>query len=137
MDSLAGQLDFAIPLSPLAPRTARAALVEGSVQIPSATMNVAELLVSELVSNSVRHSHLPPQAPIVLRVRAGAQRVYVEVEDAGCGFAEADAMDPGPDDGGWGLYVISYLADRWGVERAPTATRVWFELDLPREPDRL
>jgi anti-sigma regulatory factor (Ser/Thr protein kinase) len=63
-------------------------------------MNIAELLVSELVSNSVRHSHLPPQSPIVLRVRAEAQRLYVEVEDAGWGFAEPDATDPGSDDGG-------------------------------------
>jgi hypothetical protein len=35
------------------------------------------------------------------------------------------------------LYVISYLADGWGVEREPSAMRVWFELDLPKERDRV
>ena len=30
--------------------------------------------------------------------------------------------------GGWGLYLVDQLADRWGVNRGKL-TRVWFEID--------
>jgi len=44
------------------------------------------LMVTELVTNSVKHSGLEEGKPIVLRVRASARRVHVEVADAERGF---------------------------------------------------
>jgi anti-sigma regulatory factor (Ser/Thr protein kinase) len=125
---ISGETDLAIPLSPLAPRAARAALADGG--IPGPALGDVQLLVSELVSNSVRHSNLPPETPIHVKLLADESTVRVEVEDPGWGFAAAPARTEGNDEGGWGLFVLSYLADRWGVERGHNATRVWFEVDL-------
>jgi hypothetical protein len=54
--------------------------------------------------------------------------VRVEVADRGEGFEpvprDADRSRPG----GWGLYLVDQLADRWGVAR-DQMNRVWFEMD--------
>jgi anti-sigma regulatory factor (Ser/Thr protein kinase) len=87
-------------------------------------METLRLLVTELVSNSVRHAHTQT---VVLRVLVGRSLVLTEVTDEGPGFDPAAA--PAPDsESGWGLFLVERLAHRWGVNRAPEATRVWFEL---------
>lgn len=93
------------------------------------------LLVSELVTNSLRHAGLSAQDRIRLGVRVSAAVVRVEVADPGKGFAfEGPADHPDTVDG-WGLYLVATLSDRWGIEHreADDANCVWFELD--RSPD--
>jgi anti-sigma regulatory factor (Ser/Thr protein kinase) len=93
----------------------------------------AELLVSELVTNSVRHAGLPPDAGIEFSLRATPDVLMVEVADAGKGF-EDDApgrsrFEPGIARGsGWGLFLVEHIADRWGAVQMAGETRVWFEL---------
>jgi anti-sigma regulatory factor (Ser/Thr protein kinase) len=93
----------------------------------------AELLVSELVTNSVRHAGLPPEASIEFSVRASAEVLMVEVADAGRGF-EHDApprpraVDDTDRASGWGLFLVDRIADRWGAVQMDGETRVWFEL---------
>jgi anti-sigma regulatory factor (Ser/Thr protein kinase) len=125
-----GEIDLAIPLSPLAPRAARAALADDAVGVPAPALGDVQLLLSELVSNSVRHSNLPPETPIHVKLLTDERRVRVEVEDQGWGFTAVPTPKESKNEGGWGLFVLSYLADRWGVERHENATRVWFEVDL-------
>ena len=93
----------------------------------------AELLVSELVTNSVRHAGLPSEASIEFCVRVSPEVLMVEVADTGQGFdhttprrprAAADSMSPS----GWGLFLVDQLADRWGAVQMEGETRVWFEL---------
>ncbi len=85
------------------------------------------LLVSELVTNSVKHgSH--PDGIVGVRVDVSAERIRVEVEDGGDGFAPP-APDEDPIGDGMGLRLVEDLSDRWGVTRSPE-TVVWFELDL-------
>lgn len=85
------------------------------------------LLVSELVTNSIRHAGHPDDRPILLRARAGRERVRVEVVDHGPGF-EVPPGGPRPGrESGWGLRLVDALADRWAVERDRNTT-VWFEL---------
>lgn len=93
------------------------------------------LLVSELVTNSLRHAELSAQDCIRLGVRVSEARVRVEVTDPGKGFAFRGRADDPDAVEGWGLYLVATLSDRWGIERgeAQTATCVWFELD--RSPD--
>jgi anti-sigma regulatory factor (Ser/Thr protein kinase) len=89
------------------------------------------LLVSELVTNCVRHAGLGREDAIGLEVSVSSDRVRVEVTDIGPGFAQ---RKPEPNEdraGGWGLYLVDRLADRWGVV-ADEATRVWFEIDRER-----
>jgi anti-sigma regulatory factor (Ser/Thr protein kinase) len=86
-----------------------------------------KLLVSELVTNSVRHVE-GSKRPVVLAVRIGARAIRVEVHDGGAGF-EPGTPRPRGADGGFGLFLVERMASRWGVETGD-GTRVWFELDL-------
>jgi len=93
----------------------------------------AELLVSELVTNSVRHAGLPDDASIEFSVRASQDVLMVEVADAGQGFDHTvpprpRAVADAPDSSGWGLFLVDRIADRWGAVQMEGETRVWFEL---------
>jgi anti-sigma regulatory factor (Ser/Thr protein kinase) len=89
------------------------------------------LLVSELVSNSVRHAGMDAHEEIRLRARSDEACAYVEVCDAGRSGSvpekrskAADPLEPG----GLGLVLVDEMADRWGVHRHGDETCVWFEL---------
>ena len=92
----------------------------------------AVLLVSEIVSNSVRHASLDKSDAIQVRVRGSDSMLRVDVIDPGPGF-DPDRVDPSECEGGWGLRLLDRLATRWGVERNDM-TKVWFELAAPVSP---
>jgi serine phosphatase RsbU (regulator of sigma subunit)/anti-sigma regulatory factor (Ser/Thr protein kinase) len=89
--------------------------------------NVA-LLVSELVTNSVRHAQTPASASIELQATVFADRVRVEVCDRGPGFEPMWRTASQTRASGWGLYLVDQLSDRWGVSRTG-GTSVWLEID--------
>jgi anti-sigma regulatory factor (Ser/Thr protein kinase) len=84
------------------------------------------LLVSEVVSNAVRHSKGDPDAPIELSAAFGERAIRVVVTDAGDGF-EPRPRDPARTHDGYGLYLLEKVSSRWGVE-SKGDTKVWFEL---------
>ena len=87
------------------------------------------LLVSELVTNAVLHRGLRAKNAIRMRVWTSPTSVRVAVSNHGPLFSRPDPPRPGElVAGGWGLYLVERLADRWGVRRQ-TATEVWFEID--------
>jgi len=88
------------------------------------------LLTSELVSNSVRHGASVPEHPIRVRVSVMDTKVRVSVVDSGPGFERSPQPAKPGVDGGWGLFLVERLADRWGTD-GDGATTVWFELDRP------
>ncbi len=107
---------------------ARRALGEVSDHLSPRRLEDAQLLVSELVTNAIRHADLDDDAVIKLVVMTRARALRIEVCDPGQGF---EVTEPVPDPArpsGWGLYLVRELSDRWGVDRH-TGTRVWFELD--------
>jgi anti-sigma regulatory factor (Ser/Thr protein kinase) len=86
------------------------------------------LLSTELVTNAIRHAGISEGGSVGLEVSVTPTVLRVEVADPGPGF-ELD--DPEPDlerAGGWGLFLVDQLADRWGIERGEK-TRVWFEIE--------
>jgi two-component sensor histidine kinase len=85
------------------------------------------LLVSELVTNSVKHGE-HPDGIVGVRIEVSSERIRVEVEDGGEGFAPP-SPDQDPIGDGMGLRLVETLTDRWGVAPIP-ATVVWFEMDL-------
>jgi anti-sigma regulatory factor (Ser/Thr protein kinase) len=111
-----------------APSAARAAVLEGdpSLKLSSPLRNQLELLVSELVSNAVRHSRGPVEEPIVLTATVCEGIVRVAVIDAGEGFDPGARRRPAVT-GGYGLFLVEQIASRWGVDGVG-GTRVWFEL---------
>jgi anti-sigma regulatory factor (Ser/Thr protein kinase) len=110
---------------------ARRALGEVSDHLSPRRLEDARLLVSELVTNAIRHAGLGEDDLIRLVVLTGDRVLRIEVCDPGRGF-EIGEPEPDPSrPSGWGLYLVRELSDRWGVERAGM-TRVWFELDRDR-----
>ena len=88
----------------------------------------ALLLVTELVSNSVRHSGMPAGAGVVVGLTLTPADVRIDVDDPGRGGAIAP-RPPDPESGGFGLNLVQTLSERWGVERAAQGgTRVWAQL---------
>jgi anti-sigma regulatory factor (Ser/Thr protein kinase) len=88
------------------------------------TLGVAELVVSELITNSVIHG---PEAPITLRLSVdGKGGVTGEVADHGGGATAIRMRDDSPTVGGLGLIVVDRLASAWGVH--PDGAHVWFRV---------
>jgi len=116
-----------IPLSLRAPTQARHDLDGLSSALPSKVLEDLQLIVTELVANSVKHSGLQEGDPIALRVQAFPDRVHVEVADAAGGFSPVARPGLIREPGGWGLYLVDRLADRWG--QVP-GDGVWAEVDL-------
>lgn len=110
-----------------APGSARRALLSLSGSIDGDLAEDVRLLVSELVTNSLRHTG---SADIELEVWSSDEVVRVDVSDRGAGFDVDGPPRPGKASG-WGLFMVDRLADRWGVETNGT-TRVWFELARDR-----
>jgi anti-sigma regulatory factor (Ser/Thr protein kinase) len=122
-----------LPASPVAASVARHAVAGLAPLLDPGVAENAELLVSELVTNSVRHAGLPSEASIEFSVRASAEVLMVEVADAGQGFNHTTPTRPRVVAGsasasGWGLFLVDRIADRWGAVEVDGETRVWFEL---------
>jgi anti-sigma regulatory factor (Ser/Thr protein kinase) len=113
-----------LPGDPDAAAKARRALAELRSDIDPPLLETLRLLVTELVTNSVRHARVET---IVLRVLVGRSAVWTEVTDEGPGF-DPDGTGAGRDRNGWGLFLVERLAHRWGVNRDGDGTKVWFEL---------
>ena len=112
--------------------TARQAVGELSSQLPEEVLGDVRLLVSELVTNALRHAGLSDKDRIELAVGVTDTAVRVEVTDHGRGFdPQSIPTDPEVAEG-WGLYLVATLSDRWGAESDGDSTRVWFELDRTR-----
>jgi anti-sigma regulatory factor (Ser/Thr protein kinase) len=108
-----------------APRAARALLREWFLGNLSEELGTATLLVSELVTNAVRHG----QGRITLRALLDDGRLLVDVIDEGnvleTVLRTRDGVEPGG--GGRGLMIVDAVSSRWGIETG--TAHVWFELD--------
>ncbi|WP_101256881.1 ATP-binding SpoIIE family protein phosphatase [Streptomyces barkulensis] len=115
--------------------------------------DTAELLVSELVTNALRHGMgvssaqpgtgalpaqpgvgVPPAGPRgEIRLRLLLDRTLVcEVWDSGL-VQPRRRRARDTDEGGRGLQLVDLLSSGWGSRRTPRGKTVWFELALPRE----
>ena len=87
----------------------------------------ALLLVSELVTNVVRHARASALA-MALWLEPEGTSLLIEVYDA-------DPHEPRPrmpgtlEEGGFGFVLIEALAGKWGVRQTETGKAVWVELD--------
>ncbi|MFF5496584.1 SpoIIE family protein phosphatase [Streptomyces aquilus] len=89
--------------------------------------DTTELMVSELVTNAVRHSH---SRPVELRLVRG-ETLLCEVDDDDHELPALRNARP-DDEFGRGLRVVSTLAREWGASRTNAGKTVWFEQTLPR-----
>ena len=128
VDAVCDRDSFELPAQPASAGAARARLASILETCGAAPqLDAAELLVTEVVANAVRH--------------AGGERIdlTVTVDDAAVRVEVGDEADDDPvpglapgveDSGGRGLMIVEALASRWGYERRPGGgKRVWFEVD--------
>ncbi|MGW7378744.1 ATP-binding protein [Streptomyces sp. NPDC054794] len=85
--------------------------------------DTAELLVSELVTNALRHT----RGPLRVNLRLRDSRLLCEVEDTESAGPVRGVVDPDAE-GGRGTELLDLLADAWGSIRTATGKTIWFEL---------
>jgi anti-sigma regulatory factor (Ser/Thr protein kinase) len=124
-------VDLTLLVAPEAPSRARQSLWELHSVLDPRVFEDLRLLVSELVTNSLRHAALSTRDVIRLRVNLSDGKVRVEVCDEGPGFALNEETPSLYQQSGWGLFLVRQMADRWGVTRN-RKTCVWFELSRGR-----
>jgi anti-sigma regulatory factor (Ser/Thr protein kinase) len=122
---MATSVSFDIPRDPTAPALARRAIERLDGQIASDVIPDVKLLVSELITNSVKYGR---DGDVTLKIDAhDPRRLRVEVVDQGIGFEPVARTRPATEVGGWGLHLVQTLSNRWGVYEG--STHVWFEID--------
>ena len=87
-----------------------------------------ELLLSEAVTNAVRHAASSPRDLITVDVALTTDATVASVSDHGPAFS---AAVPAPSDGqtsGFGLHLIAQLSRTWAVERHASGNRITFTL---------
>jgi anti-sigma regulatory factor (Ser/Thr protein kinase) len=125
------QLVLALPAGPGAASTARRAVSDRlSPPLGGQALDDVRLLVSELITNSLRHAGLRPGDRVLLRAGVESDQLRVEVHDPGR-HGPPKPRTPGEHGGGYGLYLLEQIAQRWGIER-DGGTLVWFELPAGR-----
>lgn len=130
--------EWAFPAEPGAVRTARHA-VRGALRDwgLDAVGDVTVLLVSELVTNSLRYASGPIGVRLQRRVPAAdgdpaGPALLVEVSDPLPDPPTTRAAEPS-DEGGRGLHLVAVSSRRWGTRHGKSGKTVWFELALPGE----
>jgi anti-sigma regulatory factor (Ser/Thr protein kinase) len=112
--------------SAAAPAAARRAIEPITRSLSARAASELLVVVTELVSNAVRHSR---DGAIGLEVELEEGLARVEVTDPGEGFeAPEKPRSAYPERGGFGLVLVDRLARRWGVRRDRDSTVVWSEL---------
>jgi anti-sigma regulatory factor (Ser/Thr protein kinase) len=116
-----------------APQRARAAASRALAHWSPERRDVALLVISELITNAVRHGARDDSDEVALLVRRRGRATRIEVTDPRSGSGDGLVADVSGGDGvqrsGWGLPIVAELTDRWGVEGGPGRTCVWCELD--------
>jgi anti-sigma regulatory factor (Ser/Thr protein kinase) len=122
-------INLSIPPDASAPGVAREALDALDASLGARLLEDSGLVITEIVTNCVRHAGLAPSQQIELKLSMLPQLLRIEVSDDGPGFiGEPVSLKPGQAPGGWGLFLVDQLTDRWGVD-CSHRTRVWLEFD--------
>jgi serine/threonine-protein kinase RsbW len=120
------RLTFELQRGNTAPRRARVALARFDHGLDGRRTEDAELLLTELVSNAVKHGE---GSAVLVQFDREDRCFRAEVVDQGSGFEPLMRAREDPEvPGGWGLPLVETLADRWGAHVG--STHVWFELAL-------
>jgi anti-sigma regulatory factor (Ser/Thr protein kinase) len=87
----------------------------------------AVLILSELFTNAVVHTD---SREIACQINASGTLLYLATVDEGSGAVHTRPHEPDAE-GGRGLFIVSTLAERWGVAGRPgTGRTVWATLRL-------
>jgi two-component sensor histidine kinase len=118
-----------IPRDDHAPALARRLVDDLDGVLAPISADHARLLLSEVVTNAVRHGDGETIRILLDAEASGTLRC--EVTDEGHGFVPMARDKPSTEVGGWGLHLVETLSQRWGVREG--STHVWFELAAPSD----
>jgi serine phosphatase RsbU (regulator of sigma subunit) len=120
-------IDLDPPVTPAAPGVADGPAAGGSVISAGVAVQAQ---TTQSWDNPVAHAG-PVRGPreFVLRLRRGAESVWVEVFDPDLRLPRLRSAGA-TDEGGRGLYLVEQLATRWGSRPTPEGKAVWFEIPL-------
>jgi serine/threonine-protein kinase RsbW len=104
-------------------------------RVPEQELGDAELVATELVSNSIRHAGLGATDVVRVRATEGDGVLHIEVEDPGRA-GKPQRREPDPLHGGLGLNLVNTPALHWGVA-VNGDTVVWADLPLSEVPPRV
>jgi anti-sigma regulatory factor (Ser/Thr protein kinase) len=123
--------EWTFPADPGAVRTARAC-VRGQLHgwDLDSVGDLTALLVSELVTNALRHATGPIGVRLVRPAKV-PETLLVEVSDPLPDLPRERAPRP-EDESGRGLQLVASTSRRWGTRPGETGKTVWFELAVPR-----
>ncbi|MBU6534209.1 ATP-binding protein [Streptomyces sp. A108] len=133
-DSEGGCAEWVFPAAPDVVRTARS-LVRRTLSEwrLDGVGDIAALLVSELVTNALRHADGPIGVRLVRGPGGAAGVLLVEVSDPLPDPPRERVARPDDEDGR-GLQLVAAAARRWGTRSGGTGKTVWFELAVPHRP---
>ena len=114
--------------------------VSGAMQAAGVTDLVhddAELLVTELMSNVVRHQDAGAMSVDVSIAVDGSATVSVTggIGELSAALVRPPALPAQSSEGGRGLFIVDSVASTWGTQRKDGRTTVWFTLDDDRAVD--
>ncbi|MFE1272376.1 ATP-binding protein [Streptomyces sp. NPDC058758] len=118
--------EFTLRLTPT-PRGARLARLLAAHQlgdwgVAGPAAEAAELVVAELANNAVRHGRVPGR-DFELRMERDGEHVRIELSDARGERRPLPSRQP--DEGGYGLLLVTALATAWGVKDRTVGKTVW------------
>ena len=119
---------FVLPRSLEAPRLGRRLLRQALDSIPGSLVSNVLIVLTELVTNSVRHGSLSPEHGVDVEIRVDQRSLTLSVCDPGPGL-DPDVIPEPKEEGGWGLILVDRLSTRWGVT-VNDHTCVWAEFAL-------
>jgi len=125
------RIEMSLGAEPRSAHAAREAVAQ--LDLPTKILADAQLLVSEVVSNSIRHSGLGSEEKIGLLAEWNGRKFRAAVTDGPRRPGHVVVVgsirpEPGTESG-WGLFLVDQVADRWGTE-VGQVVRYWFEIDL-------
>jgi anti-sigma regulatory factor (Ser/Thr protein kinase) len=127
------QLEVQLDSTALAPADARSALRSWlQLHHPAAdAVHLALVVVSELVTNSIRHASAPADSQLQLSASLQDNALRIQVRDLGTsGKVARRTPQFAGHIGGYGLELVATIATTWGVERDEYGTRVWAQLPV-------
>ncbi|MEV0149337.1 MULTISPECIES: ATP-binding protein [unclassified Nonomuraea] len=97
----------------------------------SAAIDDAVLVVSELLSNALRHAHPLPSGMVKVTWLRNDDHIEVAVSDGGAATEPRAGRPTLSSLGGRGLGIVEYVAESWGVRHDGDTTTVWAVLPAP------
>lgn len=114
---------FSLPANSAAPRAARRR-IEALDGLAAPLVGDARLVLSELVSNAVRHAAPPDGAAIDVVLRREQDALVIEVDDHGAFSCSAAHAPRASRAGGFGLRIVERLCERWHADTGRVVARI-------------